>query len=138
MAKILIADDDQAIREMLRMMLETFNYEVLTANDGEEALAIIQASQERLIVMLDLFMPLLNGHDILRNVAGDAALSTRHTYILLTAHHHPCLSEFKNAAFQFSLLTKPFAMDDLLHIVEEAAQKIRTPQPVVTHRCVMN
>ena len=134
MAKILIADDDQAIREMLRMMLETFNYEVLTANDGQEALAIIQASQERLIVMLDLFMPLLNGHDILRNVSEDEALATRHAYILLTAHHHLCLSEFKNAALQITLLTKPFAMEDLLHIVEEAAQKIRTPLPVAT-RC---
>lgn len=134
MAKILVADDDQAIREMLQMMLETFNYEVLTATDGQEALKVIQASHERLIVMLDLFMPRLDGREVLRTIAADATLSTRHTYILLSANHNICLSEFNNATFQITLLPKPFAMDDLLHVVDEAARKIRTPQPAVT-RC---
>ena len=133
MTKILIADDDQAIREMLRMMLETFNYEVMLVNDGKEALDVIQASQDRLIVMLDLFMPRLDGRQILRAIASDATLSAQHTYILLTANHNLSLSEYNDAPFHLTLLTKPFAMDDLLHIVDEAAQRLRIPQHAVTH-----
>jgi CheY-like chemotaxis protein len=133
MTKILVADDDQAIREMLQMMLETFNYEVFTASDGKEALKAIQTSQDRLIVMLDLVMPRLDGREVLRIIAADTTLSTRHVYILLSAHHNPCLLEFDNAAFQVKRLTKPFAMDDLLNVVDEAARKIRTPLPIVNH-----
>ena len=132
MTKILVADDDQAIREMLRMMLETFNYEVILAQDGKEALEIIQASQDHLIVMLDLFMPRLDGRQILRTISLEATLATQHTYILLTANHNLSLSEYNDAPFHITLLTKPFAMDDLLHIVDEAAQRLRIPQHAVT------
>jgi len=131
MTKILVADDDQAIREMLTMMLEAFNYEVLSATDGQEALEIVQTTPDRLIVLFDLCMPRLNGDEMLRKIADDATLSTRHTYILLTASHNPCLSNQNDAPFNITTLTKPFAMDDLLNIVDQEAQKIRTPLPAI-------
>lgn len=129
MTKILVADDDSAIREMLTMMLETFNYEVLTATDGQEALEIVQNSSDRLVVLLDLFMPRLDGSEVLRKIADDATLSTYHTYILLTASHNPCPFNHNDAPFHISTLTKPFAMDELLNIVDEAAQRLTQPLP---------
>jgi len=59
---ILLVDDEDAIRDIGRQMLETFGYKVLTASDAEEALEIYASRQERVhLVILDLVMPGMGG-----------------------------------------------------------------------------
>jgi len=60
MAKILIADDDPHIRQLLAFALEKAGYEVVEAEDGEAALERAQSAAPDLLV-LDLNMPRLNG-----------------------------------------------------------------------------
>ena len=59
-AKILIADDDKNICELLKMYLEKEDYEVVTAGNGEEAIAKFDSENPDLI-LLDVMMPKLDG-----------------------------------------------------------------------------
>jgi len=65
--KILIADDDRNICELLRLYLEKENYTVVLAGNGEEALAKFNAENPDLI-LLDIMMPLLDGWQVCREI----------------------------------------------------------------------
>ena len=73
MAKILIADDDPHIRQLLAFALEKAGFEVIEAEDGEAALAQAQAAAPDLLV-LDLNMPRLNGLDVCRQLRAKGEL----------------------------------------------------------------
>ncbi|MDE5866218.1 MAG: response regulator transcription factor, partial [Lachnospiraceae bacterium] len=75
--KILIADDEPEIRDLLRLYLEKDGYEVIEAANGAEALSMLQntASQESKaaaegidLVILDIMMPGIDGYRVLRNI----------------------------------------------------------------------
>ena len=53
--KILVADDDPEIREVLRLLLTGEGYEVLEASDGSEAIALLNSAVD--LVILDVMMP---------------------------------------------------------------------------------
>jgi diguanylate cyclase (GGDEF)-like protein len=71
--KILIADDDPDIRDILKLTLQEENYEVLEARDGEEALKIIR-SKPLSLVLLDYNMPKMNGRQVCNLVKKDLLL----------------------------------------------------------------
>ena len=73
MAKILIADDDPHIRQLLAFALEKAGFEVIEAEDGEAALAQAQAAAPDLLV-LDLNMPRLSGLDVCRQLRAKGEL----------------------------------------------------------------
>ncbi len=68
--KILIADDEAEIRELLRLYLEKDGYEVLEAADGIETMAKVKKEQPDLLI-LDIMMPGLDGYRVLRNIRED-------------------------------------------------------------------
>ncbi|GAC1631452.1 MAG: hypothetical protein NVS4B7_19500 [Ktedonobacteraceae bacterium] len=128
MTKILVVDDDEPIREMLCMMLESSDYDVLHARNGIEALELLRTSSTRLVVLLDMFMPKLDGRGVLRAVVADAHLSTFHSYILLSAD--PDLQTFTtetSPSFSVPVVAKPFEIDDLLQAVDKAVQWMASP-----------
>lgn len=65
MFRVLIAEDDEATRDMLRTTLTHAGYEIVEAADGEEALAVARQTRPNL-VLLDFTMPRLGGLDCLR------------------------------------------------------------------------
>lgn len=67
MAKILIADDDAYIRELITLFLRNEGFEILEARDGAEALAIVENSQIDLVI-LDIMMPELDGWELCREI----------------------------------------------------------------------
>ena len=67
MEKILVADDDLNICELLRLYLEKEGYEVVMAHDGEEAVAKFEAEKPALI-LLDIMMPRLDGWQVCREI----------------------------------------------------------------------
>lgn len=83
--RVLIADDDPWTRESLSFLLRDEGYEVLEAANGVEALDILHLSTDPLLVILDLVMPQLTGFEVLRHIATDATLLTRHRYIVFSA-----------------------------------------------------
>ena len=65
--KIMVADDDKNIVELLRLYLEKEDFAVITANDGEEALAKWSPENPD-IILLDIMMPKLDGWQVLREI----------------------------------------------------------------------
>ena len=126
MTRVLIVDDEVDIRASLRLLLEDAGHEVLEAGNGVEALDILRASEQSLVVLLDLLMPQLDGVGMLHAVVADARLATQHAYVLITADNK---APQRIAIPQFSdlyLVTveKPFDMDVLLEAVAEAATRL--------------
>lgn len=73
-ATILVVDDLAANRMMLERHLERLGHEVVSAENGQEALTLLQA-QPADLVLLDIMMPVLNGFDTLATIKGDPALA---------------------------------------------------------------
>jgi two-component system alkaline phosphatase synthesis response regulator PhoP len=81
--KILIADDEPDLRDMVRYNLEAAGYEVLVARDGVEAVSIAEEEQPHLIV-LDIRMPRMSGLDVCRRIRKSRLVSNT-PVIMLTA-----------------------------------------------------
>lgn len=72
MVKVLIADDDLEIQELLKFTFENENFDVVLAGDGEEAINLIKISKPD-IVILDVNMPKLTGYEVLEKVRENSA-----------------------------------------------------------------
>ncbi len=81
--KILIADDDITLMDMYKLRLEAEDYEVITAVDGEEAIAEIRKEKPDM-VLLDIMMPKINGLDVLAELKKDPQFKAM-PVIMLTA-----------------------------------------------------
>jgi len=120
---ILIADDDPDARTILTDYLTHCGYEVWTASDGQEALALAQ-SQTVDIALLDVRMPKLSGVDLIPRLKD---LWPEIAIILLTAHAivSQAVEAIRLGAFDY--LEKPIALSRLRELVKHAWQ-IRQPQ----------
>jgi CheY-like chemotaxis protein len=125
MTRVLIVDDDSAIREVLREALEEEGYVVDEATDGITCLAALRASPEGMVVLLDQLMPNLDGLGVLRALRAEPALASRHTFILLTARTRVStpVGDDPNTLL-VSLVRKPFELEALLQAVEQAASRL--------------
>jgi CheY-like chemotaxis protein len=81
---ILVVDDEPNVRDYLRTILVDAGFEVITAEDGEQALGIIKDRRPDLI-SLDLIMPKKSGHRLLFDLKRDKELS-RIPVLVVTAH----------------------------------------------------
>src|SRR4051812_48407004 len=64
--KLLIVEDDEAIRHMMQDVLEIEGYEIVTAADGQEGLELLRSSDETpCVIILDMMMPRMNGWQFL-------------------------------------------------------------------------
>jgi len=72
-ARILVVDDNEANVDIAKMRLEAQGYEIVTAIDGEEALARVRETEPDLI-LLDIMMPKLDGIEVTRRLKADASL----------------------------------------------------------------
>jgi CheY-like chemotaxis protein len=113
---ILIIDDEPAVRNVTRTLLERAGYRVLTASSGAEGLDLYRANLATInLVVLDLTMPRMSGKEVLSELAriGDVRV------ILASGYSHPdSLPTGPNIA---GFLHKPFRFDDLLSAIRRAA-----------------
>lgn len=123
---VLVVDEDQSIRETLRLMLEDSGYAVTEAPNGLAALEVLRASGQSYVVLVDLMMPQLDGAGFLGIVAEDPALEQQHTYILMTADNQGVhrLMAMLLTRLMVPVVLKPFDIDILLARVEAAAQRL--------------
>ncbi len=113
--RILIVDDEAHLRMLIRQTLEELEdegVELLTAADGEEALAAIQAGMPQL-VFLDVMMPKLSGFDVCRRVKRTLGLKDVHV-VLLTAKGQEFDKQKGAEVGADQYMTKPFDPDALL------------------------
>jgi DNA-binding response OmpR family regulator len=125
---VLIIDDEEPIRDAVRFILDEANYAVLEAPDGRAGLDVLRASDEPLVVLLDLMMPGMSGIELLRSLSAEPAVAARHAYIIFSAARAftaPTLQFFMPGKRLFDL-PKPFNLDELIAIVELAVQQLES------------
>ena len=110
--RILVADDDPLVVELIEFKLTSRGYDVLTASDGEAALASSIAHHPDLIV-LDAMMPVLDGYEVLRRLREDGRTRLI-PVIMLTARRKESdvLSGLALGARDY--LVKPFIPEELM------------------------
>ena len=108
---VLVVDDQEINRELLEMFLSD-DYDLLFAENGQQAMELIRAHQDMLsIVLLDLMMPVMDGFQVLAAVHADEALR-RIPIIVLTAERAAELRALQLGAADF--ITKPFDMHEII------------------------
>lgn len=120
---ILIIEDEENIRKLLKIILTAEGYEVDEAKDGEEALKKFHTSNKYKLILLDVMMPKIDGLkfiEYLREITNIpviflSALSDEKTQILA----------YKNGADGY--ITKPFSRDLLMSIINRFYEKTNTP-----------
>ena len=123
-AKILVVDDQRDIVDTISFSLQQEGYEVLTAFDGLEALAVARAEQPDLIV-LDVMLPKENGYQVARYLREDereGKIAKRTKILMLTARTVPekqreeFLQTWSGAEV---FMYKPFDLDELVRQIGE-------------------
>ena len=110
--RILIVDDTPANVHILQARLAAHGYDIVTASDGEEALAAVPAANPDLI-LLDVMMPKVDGFEVCRRLRADASV----TFIPIIVVTSYALSGDDVKAFEAgcdAYVTKPFVPRELL------------------------
>jgi CheY-like chemotaxis protein len=114
---ILVAEDDASLRKLSRIMLESFGYTVLSAEDGEDAIATFMENREKIsLVLLDMIMPKKNGKEVseaLRKASPGIKILFASGYTMDIIKTR----ELTEAGFDF--IQKPVLPRDLLSKVRE-------------------
>jgi ActR/RegA family two-component response regulator len=139
-ARAIIVDDDHSGVQVLRPLLEAMGYHVSVAQDPYDGLAILRASQQKMLVLfhVDLTGYTLSGLDsvlILGALLRDASLA-RHAYILTTESPYAVVQVFDRilARFEVPVLAKPVDAAEVRAAFAMAAGRLgieRTAEPAL-------
>jgi len=114
--KILAVDDEKHIVRLVQVNLERAGYEVVTANDGKEALEKVNEENPDLVV-LDVMMPYMDGFEVLQNLRRNSA--TRDIPVIMLTAKAQDADVFKGWQSGVDCyLTKPFNPMELLSFVK--------------------
>lgn len=118
--KILVADDEQSMREFLDIMLKKEGYKVSLASNGEEVVKLIDNDLFDL-VLLDIRMPKLDGISALKKIK---AITPETIVIMITAYASAdtAIKAMKEGAYDY--ITKPFKVEEIKLIIKNALEKI--------------
>ena len=116
--RILIVDDDPAIRKFIKANLEARDYEVLQASDGDEGLKVIEAELPDLI-LLDIMMPKVNGLEVCRRVREWYEIPI----IILSAREGEMDKVKCLDCGADDYLTKPFSLRELLSRIKAVLRR---------------
>ncbi len=114
--KILVAEDDEMVRDVVFKILTDEGYPVILANDGSSAIKLLRLEDIKMVIT-DLRMPGADGMDVLRNALQ---INPQIVVVLVTAYGtlDVVLEAMKEGAYDY--LVKPFVMAQLLIIVRNA------------------
>ncbi|HEY9165373.1 MAG TPA: response regulator [Candidatus Kryptonia bacterium] len=122
--KVLVVDDEEALRFLLASELEAEAFEVQSAGDGDEAIEFVRKKNEQGdrydVVLLDIKMPKVDGFEVLKYVKVNVPETK---VIMLTAY-----ADVKNAIESLRLgasdfVSKPYDLDDILTSINRALGK---------------
>ena len=124
MTAVLIADDDEDIRDLVAFKLEQAGFDVITAEDGPAALS---AAQQRVpdIAVLDISMPGMSGLDVCRMLRADPVTADM-MIIMLTARAQENDVEGGFSAGADDYLIKPFSPRELTSRVQALLGRARS------------
>lgn len=117
MTKVLVAEDDTEINNLMALTLRMEHYEVIQAHDGREALQMIFDEMPDL-VMLDVLMPGLNGYEVARELQGRS--STANLPLIFVTAKQDMEDRVQGLEMAVDYICKPFAVPELLARVRTA------------------
>jgi CheY-like chemotaxis protein len=109
---ILIVDDDEPTRNLLRAVLGRYGYAIEVASNGRQAIALLQTEQYAAVV-LDIMMPEVGGHDVVTFLAGTP---TPVPVVICSAAGPAALSGFDPKVVK-AVVRKPFDIDQFVAAV---------------------
>jgi CheY-like chemotaxis protein len=112
---VLLADDDEDIRETIESLLTLRGHRVVSARDGAEALERMRERNPPAMVLLDLMMPGMNGEEFRAAQLADPALASVPVVVLSGAGHIPSTGPLGRVP----VLAKPIDLDVLFSAVEQ-------------------
>ena len=115
---VLVADDDDDVRELVVFRLERAGYEVITASDGAEALEVALSRRPR-VCLIDVMMPKLDGYQVTERLRASDELPDV-AILLLTASVQEASVEKGFAAGADDYIKKPFSPAELVDRVAAA------------------
>jgi CheY-like chemotaxis protein len=116
-ATILVCDNEDALRALIRATFDQERYTIVEARDGDESLERARSAEPDL-VLLDVMMPGRSGMEVLRELRSDPKLAQT-LVIMLTARAQGADLAAAEAAGANRFLTKPFSPAQLAELVEE-------------------
>ena len=119
--RILIVEDDEALRESLQLMLAAESYEAVAASGGEQALRLVEATPFD-VVLCDLRMPGVDGLELLPQLARRLPGAT---LILMSAFGTADLAIEAMRRGAYDYLAKPFTPSELLLVIRKARERER-------------
>src|SRR4051812_19714846 len=131
---VLIVEDNEDLRGLVRIALEQEGFTVREARDGREALATLQESgSSHCLMLMDLMMPGMTGWELVSAVRGDPLL--RNNPIIVTT----AVPEDAPSGID-AILAKPFGLDSLVRTVEQYCSRTsqHAPAPAPVLMCLRN
>jgi CheY-like chemotaxis protein len=125
-APTLLVCGSAASRAEMRAGLAAAGHVVHEATNGIDAIVILYVARERLTVVVDTYLPDMDGEDFLRLVAHDSWLVARHGYVLLAESSNPPSAVTTRFLAQHGIvvLAKPYVPDALAAAAERASQSL--------------
>jgi CheY-like chemotaxis protein len=129
--KILVIDDSNVIRNMVRDMLPKGNFEVLEAKDGVQGLNLIQQERPNLI-MLDFLLPKMSGWEVFQHIQTKPELQAI-PLVLMSGRKEEVTEKLQEPFEYFEFVQKPFDQRVLIDAIKSAMAKAkRRPVAAVT------
>lgn len=119
--KVLVAEDDAGIRDLLTTILSRVGIDVDVAADGATALKQLRANRHG-AVLLDLMLPEVNGFEVIRELRAVAPSILDRT-IVITAASESTLRDFDRSEV-FAVIRKPFDVEELLGCIADCAERV--------------
>ena len=119
MANILIADDDSSMLNFLKLALQRARHTVTTANNGGEAIEILEHRGDFDLLLTDIVMPGMDGIELSQNAT---ALHPKLKVMFITGFAAVSLDHEKTPQKNAKVLSKPFHLNELVGQVETLLQ----------------
>ena len=122
-SKILLVEDDPEILNAVVELLKEEGYALLIAKNGEEALALIQKSEpsEIALILLDLMLPVMSGHEFLTRIKSDPLHPRARIPIVITSAAGPAAEQV--ATLVNGYVKKPMHLEQLLRVISKYVPK---------------
>lgn len=120
-SRVLVVEDDEAIRVLVRTVLVRYGYQVETANDGVQAIECIRRNNYDAILM-DFMMPFKTGLDVLEWMSESRPEVVKGCVIVFTAAAPRDLQEFDQESV-FAVIRKPFDLQQLVLTVKSCVER---------------
>lgn len=115
--KILVADDEESLRKLLSVVLKADHYDVILAQNGQQALDLIDEHKDIDLMLIDIRMPKIDGLQVLERIKQNPS---NVPIILMTAYAgiETAVKALQQGAFDY--IVKPFDLNDMKSLINKA------------------